>query len=174
MKEVVKSILTLRVNGKNYEMPVGESLHDVSPSETLAHTLRDRLGLTGAKLGCGQGACGCCTVIIDGKAIASCMTLTLDCEGCDITTIEGLADEKTGELNDLQQAFVDMCGFQCGYCTSGIIMAAQALLDENPAPTEEEVREALAGNYCRCGTHYTAVDAIMTCVERKGKEAVNA
>jgi carbon-monoxide dehydrogenase small subunit len=174
MRDVVKSILTLHVNGRDYELPVGDDLHDVSPSETLAHTLRDRLGLTGAKLGCGQGACGCCTVIMDGKAIPSCMTLTLDCEDSDITTIEGLADEKTGELNALQQAFVDMCGFQCGYCTSGIIMTAQALLNENPHPSEEEVREALAGNYCRCGTHYTAVEAIMHCVGQNHKEAVYA
>jgi carbon-monoxide dehydrogenase small subunit len=172
MKEVVKSILTLRVNGKAYELPVGDSLHDVSPSETLVHTLRERLGLTGAKLGCGQGACGCCTVIMDGKAILSCVTFTLDCEGREITTIEGLADEKTGALNPLQQAFVEKGGFQCGYCTSGIIMAAQACLDENPAPTEDEVREALAGNYCRCGTHYTAVDAVMHCVENGRRSSV--
>ncbi|MDR1515883.1 MAG: (2Fe-2S)-binding protein [Synergistaceae bacterium] len=166
MKEQLRPIITLNVNGREYELPVGEGVNEISPSETLVHTLRDRLGLTGAKLGCGQGVCGCCTVIMEGKAIASCVTLTLDCEGARITTIEGLADTATGELNNLQQAFVDKCGFQCGYCTSGIIMAAQALLDENPFPAEAEVREALAGNYCRCGTHYTAVDAVMTCVEK--------
>ncbi len=171
VREQLKSTLTLDVNGKRYELPVGSGLHEVAPSETLVQTLRDRLGLTGAKLGCGQGTCGCCTVILGGRAVASCMTLTLDCEGAQITTIEGLADAATGTLNDLQQAFVEKCGFQCGYCTAGIIMTAQALLDENPSPSEEEVREALAGNYCRCGTHYTAVDAIMACVEKSGREA---
>ena len=170
MKEQLNSVLTLSVNGKSFDLSVGAGVHDVSPSETLVQTLRNRLGLTGAKIGCGQGACGCCTVIMDGRAIASCMTLTLDCEGTEITTIEGLADAATGQLNELQQAFVDNCGYQCGYCTSGIIMTAQALLDEDPCPDEVVVRDALSGNYCRCGTHYTAVDAIMACVEKKQKE----
>ena len=167
MKEKLQRIITLTVNGKEYDFPVGEGVHEVSPSETLAHTLRDRLNLTGLKIGCDQGACGCCTVIMEGKAITSCMTLTMDCDGKSVTTIEGLADSATGTLNGLQQAFVDHCGFQCGFCTSGIIMSAQALLEENSQPTEEEVREALSGNYCRCGTHYTAVDAIMAYVGQK-------
>ncbi|MEG0392647.1 MAG: (2Fe-2S)-binding protein [Anaerovoracaceae bacterium] len=170
MKERLQQVMSMVVNGKTYELSVGKGVHDVSPSETLAHTLRDRLGLTGAKIGCGQGACGCCTVIMEGKAITSCVTLTLDCEGKRITTIEGLADEATGELSGLQQAFVDNCGFQCGFCTSGIIMTAEALLEKNAKPTEEEVREALSGNYCRCGTHYTAVESVMAYVNREGAD----
>ena len=170
MKQVTQKLITLTVNGEHYELPVGPKPTDMPESETLAHTLRDRLGLTGLKLGCGQGACGCCTVIMDGSAVTSCMTLTMDCDGADITTIEGLADRATGELDGLQQAFLDNCGYQCGFCIPGIIMTAKALLNENPEPTEEEVREALAGNYCRCGTHYTAVESIMAYVE-KNKEA---
>ena len=104
-------------------------------------------------------------MIMDGKAVTSCMTLTMDCDGSEITTIEGLADRATGELDGLQQAFLDNCGYQCGFCIPGVIMTAKALLNENPEPTEEEVREALAGNYCRCGTHYTAVESIMAYVE---------
>ena len=171
MKEILRSEITLSVNGKEYVFNVGEGVHDVSPSETLVHTLRDRLMLTGAKKGCGQGACGCCTVIMDGKAIASCMTLTLDCIGAKITTIEGLEDAATGELNGLQKSFLDNCGYQCGFCTPGIIMTAQALIDENPTPTEEEVRDVLSSNYCRCGTHYTAVESIMAYVARNSEVA---
>ena len=171
MKDVLKSVLELSVNGKSYELSVGGDVHDVSPAETLATTLREKLSLTGTKIGCGHGACGSCTVIIDGRAVASCMTLTLDCEGKEITTIEGLADATTGRPNDLQQAFIDNCGYQCGFCTAGVIMVAQALLQKNPTPDEETVREALAGNYCRCGTHYTAVDAVMACIEKHRKGA---
>lgn len=170
MEERVQRIMTLTVNGKEYSLPIGNGRHDVSPSETLAFTLRDRLGLTGLKIGCGQGACGCCTVIMDNKAVTSCITLTIDCHGKTITTIEGLADRATGELTGLQQSFIDNCGYQCGFCTSGIIMTAEALLRDNPHPTEEEVREALAGNYCRCGTHYTAVESIMAFVNGKDGE----
>ena len=169
MKERLQQVITLMVNGKEYDLSVGTGIHDVSPSETLSHTLRERLGLTGLKIGCGQGACGCCTVIMDGAAVASCLTLTMDCDGKTITTIEGLEDATSGALSALQQSFVDNCGFQCGFCTSGIIMTAKALLEKNSKPTEEEVREALSGNYCRCGTHFTAVDAIMAHVN--GEEA---
>ena len=146
MKEKLQQFITLTVNRREYEIPVGNNRGDMPQSETLAHTLRDRLHLMGLKLGCGQGACGCCTVIMDGRAVTSCMVLTMDCDGSSITTIEGLADPETGDLTGLQQAFVDNCGFQCGFCTSGIIMTARALLDEKPCPTEEEVRDALAGN----------------------------
>lgn len=167
MKQKVERIITLTVNGKQYELTVGHGMGQVPEEETLAHTLRDRLGLTGAKIGCDQGACGCCTVIMNGKAITSCMTFTMDCDEAEITTIEGLADAATGELSGLQQAFLDNAGYQCGFCIPGIIMTAQALLTEKEDPTEEEVREALAGNYCRCGTHYTAVDSIMDYVEKR-------
>lgn len=170
MKERLQKIITLHVNGKTYDISVGEGRTDMPESETLAHTLRDRLGLTGTKIGCGQGACGACTVIMNGEAVTSCMMLTMDCDGAQITTIEGLADAVTGQLNGLQQSFVDNCGYQCGFCTPGIIMTAQALLEKNPNPTEHEVREALSGNYCRCGTHYTAVESIMAYVEKNRKE----
>lgn len=168
MKEKLLKVITVTVNGRSYNITVGNGSYDMPESELLADTLRDRLGLTGLKIGCGQGACGCCTVIMNGSPITSCMTLTMDCDGATITTIEGLADAATGELSGLQQAFIDNCGYQCGFCIPGIIVSAQALLDRNDNPTETEVREALAGNYCRCGTHYTAVESIMAYVEKRG------
>lgn len=167
MKQCTKQYITLQVNGRTYSLTVGDGQNNMPPQETLAHTLRDRLGLTGAKIGCDQGACGCCTVIMNGRAITSCMTFTCDCDGAEITTIEGLADAATGRLSDLQQSFIDHAGYQCGFCTPGVIMSAEALLREKEQPTEEEVREALAGYYCRCGTHYTAVEAVMACVEQR-------
>lgn len=170
MEQRLERIITLTVNGRSHTLRVGNEQGQMPPQETLAHTLRDRLGLTGTKIGCDQGACGCCTVIMNGKAITSCMTFTCDCDGADITTIEGLADAVTGELSALQQSFVDNSGYQCGFCTPGIIMTAEALLRENPFPNEEEVREALAGNYCRCGTHYTAVNSILSYVEKRRNE----
>ena len=170
MKSIVQKIISFKVNGREYDLPVGNGRDEVSESELLADTLRDRLGFTGLKIGCGQGACGCCTVIMDGEPVTSCMKLTMDADGSEITTIEGLADQSTGELSGLQQSFVDNCGFQCGFCTPGIIMTAEALLEKNPNPTEEEVREALAGNFCRCGTHYSAVRSIMDYVEKTNRK----
>lgn len=158
--------ISLHVNGRMYELRIGEEPHQVKPSHTLAHTLRENLGLTGAKISCDNGACGACTVIMDGKAIFSCMTLTVECQGKKITTIEGLSDAKTGMIDPVQQSFIDHSAFQCGFCTPGMIMSARALLDENPAPTEEEVKEALSGNFCRCITHYQAVKAVMAASER--------
>ena len=105
MKELVQKIITLKVNGKDYDITVGTGRNDMPESETLAHTLRDRLGLTGLKIGCDQGACGCCTVIMDGKAVTSCMTLTMDCDGSEITTIEGLADRATGNWTACSRHF---------------------------------------------------------------------
>ncbi len=169
MKQITKKCITIKVNGTDYDLTVGDGRSDMPESETLVHTLRDRLELTGAKIGCDQGACGCCTVIMNGKAITSCMTLTMDCDGAEITTIEGLADRATGELSGLQQAFLDNCGYQCGFCIPGVIMSAEALLKRVEKPTEEQVREALAGNYCRCGTHYTAVESVMEYVNKRGE-----
>lgn len=161
MKTEQKQILTLCVNGRERRFTVGRDPCDVPPSETLVHTLRDRLGLTAAKLGCDQGACGACTVIIDGEAVPSCSVLSVECEGKSITTLEGLEDPVTGALDPLQQAFLDNTAFQCGYCSPGVIMAVKALLDKNPKPTAEELQEALSGNYCRCGTHHQVVETVM-------------
>ena len=169
MKNRVERIITLRVNGKEYELPIGTAQGQVPPQETLAHTLRDRLLLTGTKVACDEGACGCCTVIMNGEAVTSCMLFTCDCDGAEITTIEGLADATSGELSGLQKSFLDNVGFQCGFCTPGIIMSAEALLRRKEYPTEEEVREALYGNICRCGTHYSAVESVMAYVEQRRK-----
>lgn len=163
-----RSTLTLNVNGKTYSFILGENSQAVSPSHTLAHTLRERLGLTGTKISCDQGACGCCTVLMDGKAVLSCMLLTVECAGKEIVTIEGLADPKTGALDPLQQSFIDHTAFQCGFCTPGIIMSAKALLNENPSPTIDEVKEALAGNFCRCISHYHVLDAVMAVAQKGG------
>ena len=142
-----QSKIKLAVNGRVHELEVGERPDQIRPWDTLAHTLRETLGLTGTKVSCDQGACGGCTVLLEGKTILSCMTLTVECDKQAITTIEGLSDPETGSLDPLQQAFIDHTAFQCGFCTPGILMSAKALLHENPSPTEEEVKEALSGNF---------------------------
>jgi aerobic-type carbon monoxide dehydrogenase small subunit (CoxS/CutS family) len=163
---IEKRRISLMVNGRTYALEVGNRSDEVDPSHTLAHTLRETLGLSGTKVGCDHGACGACTVLIDGKAVLSCITLTVECEGKSITTIEGLEDPETGKLHSLQQAFIDKTAFQCGFCTPGILMSAKALLDENPSPTEQEVRKALSGNYCRCISHYYVLEAVMAAARR--------
>lgn len=159
--EATASGITLAVNGQVYKMEVGGKPDQVDTAHTLAHTLRETLGLTGTKVSCDNGACGCCTVLMDGKAVPSCMVLTVECDGKEVTTIEGLSDPKTGVLDPIQQMFVDHTAFQCGFCTPGIIMGAKALLNENSSPTEGEVKEALSGNFCRCISHYQVVQAVM-------------
>ena len=166
VREVTTSSIRLTVNGEVYELDVGSGPNQVAPSHTLAHTLRETFALTGTKVSCDHGACGACTVIMDGKAILSCMTLTVECDGKEITTIEGLKDPRTGELDPLQQSFIEHAAFQCGYCTPGMIMTAKALLNENPRPIEEEVKEALSGNFCRCISHYHVLRAVMAVVEK--------
>ncbi|MDR2197822.1 MAG: (2Fe-2S)-binding protein [Coriobacteriales bacterium] len=151
--------VSFTVNGREYTMSVGSLFGQLLPNELLIDTLRERLGLTGSKIACKDGACGCCTVIIDGDAVPSCDVLTVDCEGRSILTIEGLA-APDGTLDVVQQAFVDYNAFQCGFCTPGIIMTTRALLDKNPHPTRAEAQEALAGNFCRCISHYHVLDAI--------------
>jgi carbon-monoxide dehydrogenase small subunit len=158
--------IRLRVNGRVYEIEVGTRPDQVDPAQTLAYTLRDRLGLAGTKVSCDNGACGCCTVLMDGKAVLSCMTLTVECDGKQIITIEGLSDPRTGKLDPLQQTFIDHTAFQCGFCTPGMIMSAKALLNDNPSPTEEEVKEGLSGNFCRCISHYHVVKAVMAASEK--------
>jgi aerobic carbon-monoxide dehydrogenase small subunit len=159
--------ISLTINGQLHDLEVGREPYQVEPSHTLAHTLRETLGLTGTKVSCDGGACGACTVLVNGEAILSCMTLTIECNGKAITTIEGLTDRETKKLDPLQQSFIDHTAFQCGFCTPGIIMSARALLNENPSPTREEVKEALSGNFCRCISHYQVVDAVMAAA---GKE----
>jgi aerobic carbon-monoxide dehydrogenase small subunit len=131
----------------------------VDPAWTLLHFLREVRGLTGTKEGCGYGECGACTVIIDGKAVNSCLYPIMEVEGKEVTTIEGLVSRE-GELHPLQKAFVDDGAVQCGFCTPGMIMSAKALLDVQPSPSEEEIKEAIAGNLCRCTGYVKIVDAI--------------
>ena len=150
----------ITINGLAYTFSMGDNFGQIPWNETLLDTLRNRLNLTAAKKSCDEGACGCCTVIKDGEAVPSCMQLTADCDGSSITTLEGLADQETGELSELQNKFIEYNAFQCGFCTPGIIMTTKALLDKNPEPTEEEIREALSGNYCRCISHYHVVEAV--------------
>jgi aerobic-type carbon monoxide dehydrogenase small subunit (CoxS/CutS family) len=141
----------IHVNGKRRAI-------DADAEATLLSVLRDDLGLTGTKFGCGEGQCRACTVLLDGKPVHSCLTVVGDAAGKQITTIEGLADN--GHLHPVQQAFLDAEAFQCGYCTSGMIMTAVALLREHPDPSEKTIREFMQGNICRCGTYPRIVQAI--------------
>lgn len=167
-KEEPAARVRLTVNGRLHELNVGGPPAEVAPSDTLAHTLREVLGLTGTKVSCDRGACGCCTVLLDDEAVVSCMLLTVDCDGKRVTTVEGLTDPQTGALDPLQQAFVDHGAFQCGFCTPGILMSTKALLLRDPAPEAESVQEALSGNYCRCITHYHVLDAVKTAIGKIG------
>ena len=141
---------------------VNGAAHDVAapPHETLLVTLRERLELTGTKLVCGRGECGACTVLLDGRAVYSCLTLTAACAGLPITTIEGIGS--AGKLHSMQQAFIDHDAVQCGFCTPGQILSSLALLEENPSPTEAEVRRGMSGNLCRCGTYPKIVRAVLS------------
>ncbi len=159
--------ISFTVNGQFHQFSVGGEIGEVSPTHTLSWTLRETLGLTGTKVSCNQGACGCCAVIMDGRAVLSCKVLTIECDGKTITTIEGLRDQKTGALDPLQQAFMDHTAFQCGYCTPGMIMTAKAFLNENPQPTEQEIKEALSGNFCRCISHYQVIRAVMAATDKR-------
>ena len=143
--------LGLTVNGNRHEL-------DVEPRMTLLDTLRDILDLTGSKKGCDEGVCGACTVILDGKAVCSCMTLAVEAEGSDVLTIEGMSDG--AKLDPIQKAFIEFDGMQCGFCTSGQIMSAKAFLMNKTKPTKAEIREAMSGNICRCGAYINIVDAI--------------
>lgn len=158
---ITRGSIVLAVNGQRYDLEIGSSPGQVDPAHTLAQTLRDTLGLTGTKVACDEGSCGSCTVLLDARPVLSCLTLTVECDGRDVTTIEGLADPVTGQLDPVQEAFVEHTAFQCGFCTPGIIMSARALLNDNPSPTEEEIKEALSGNFCRCISHYHVIQAVL-------------
>jgi carbon-monoxide dehydrogenase small subunit len=168
-KLVTKDSVIFTVNGRRFKFSVGDGTGDVSPAETLSETLRKRLQMTGTKESCGAGACGCCSVIVNGDAVAACMTLTVELDGKNITTIEGLEDATKG-LDPIQQAFIDEYAFQCGYCTPGIIMVSKALFMKKAQPTPDEIMEALAGNFCRCISHYTVLRALNKLAGNKNVE----
>ena len=149
----VERLISLNINGRTRRV-------DVLPQETLAYTLRYKLGLTGTKIGCNRGECGACTLMIDGVTNYSCSTLTHSVRGREITTIEGL-QAPDGTLHPVQQAFIDELSPQCGFCTPGQVMAAVALLNENPKPTRDEVRHAMSGNICRCGAYDHYLNGVM-------------
>jgi carbon-monoxide dehydrogenase small subunit len=143
----------------------------VPPQRLLLDCLRYDLGLTGSKEGCSIGVCGACTVMMDGKSVSSCLILAVTADGKDIQTIEGLAQDE--HLHPIQQAFIDYGGFQCGICTPGMIMAAKALLDTNPAPTEEDIKDWMMGNLCRCTGYYKIIESIQAAAaQMQGKETV--
>ncbi|MDP6782391.1 MAG: (2Fe-2S)-binding protein [Dehalococcoidia bacterium] len=148
----MRQVITLTVNGEQRQALA-------EPRITLLELLRDGLGLTGSKEGCGDGNCGACTVLLDGRPVNSCLVLAVEAEGGDVVTIEGLA--RDGVLHPLQQAFIDHGGLQCGFCTPGLVMVAYALLRDNPHPTEHQVRMAIAGNLCRCTGYDKVVRAVM-------------
>lgn len=167
-REVKRSIV-LNVNGRDYELESGANSREISPSDTLAHTLRENLNLTGTKVPCDRGECGGCTVLIDGEAVLACSTLTMDCEGKKIQTIESLSDPVTGALDPIQQAIVDHDAIQCGMCTPGMVMSLKALSQENPNASREEIREAISGNLCRCSGYIKYIEAAETVFKEGGK-----
>ena len=157
VKSTSRQLVALNINGDAYELAV-------VPSHTLLEVLREDAGLTGTKHGCEQGECGLCTVLIDGRPQFSCLTLAIEAEGAEIRTVEGLATH--GELHPLQQAWGETGASQCGYCTPGMLMSAQALLERNPSPNRTEIREALAGNLCRCTGYQAIIEAVELAAER--------
>lgn len=157
----MKKVINLKVNGEEVSVAV-------EPDKTLLWLLREELNLTGTKEGCGAGECGACTVIFNGKAVNSCLVLAVEAEGAEVYTIE--SEAKDGELSDLQKAFIEYNALQCGFCTPGMIMAARALLNENPHPTEEEIKEAIEGNLCRCTGYVPIVEAIKAVAAKGAKK----
>ena len=143
--------ISLKVNGMECGL-------EVEARTTLLDMVRDQLGLTGAKLGCDIQVCGACTLLVDGKPVSACSMLAVDAEGCEVLTIEGLSERNS--LHPLQEAFMEFGALQCGYCTSGFILTAKALLDECPKPSEQQIRDYLAGNFCRCGCYQEIMQAV--------------
>jgi aerobic carbon-monoxide dehydrogenase small subunit len=155
----MKQVIRLQVNGISYEVMI-------SPRDLLVDVLRKQIGFTGTKKGCGHGDCGTCTVLVNDKPILSCLTLAISCQGKAITTIEGL--EQQGVLHPVQQAFVNHGAIQCGFCTPGMVLSAKALLDQNPNPTEEQIRRGLSGNLCRCTGYAKIVEAVEAAAKEQG------
>jgi len=147
----MKRSILLKINGV-------ERRADVEPRTTLLDLVREQFNLTGAKLGCDMQVCGACTLLLDGKPVSACSVLAVDADACEILTIEGLSNKNA--LHPLQEAFMEFGALQCGYCTSGFILTAKALLDETPRPTDEQIRDYLAGNFCRCGCYQEIMQAI--------------
>ncbi len=160
MKGPKKRTITLRINGETCVV-------ETYPNRTLLEVLREELSLTGTKEGCGQGACGSCTVLLDGSPVRSCLLLVTDAQDRDITTIEGLADGAT--LDPLQEAFIDHHAIQCGFCASGFIITARGLLNRNPHPDEEQIKLALSGNVCRCTGYAKIIEAVKSVAESRGE-----
>ncbi|MEI9478015.1 MAG: (2Fe-2S)-binding protein, partial [Deltaproteobacteria bacterium] len=131
--------------------------------------LREKMGLTGTKIGCNHGECGACTVLINGEAVLSCLILAIECEGKEILTIEGLEDPKTGKLDTIQEAFVENFGIQCGFCTPGMVMSAKALLNKNPDPSREVIKEGIQGNLCRCTGYEQIIESISAAAKKTRK-----
>ncbi len=153
---MMKRKMKLTVNGEEHSL-------EIEPHRTLLSVLREELELKGAKEGCGQGYCGACTVLLEGQPICSCCLLAMDARGREIVTVEGLS--VNGELHPLQQSFIEQGAIQCGYCTPGMLLSAKALLDENPSPSEEDIRSAISGNLCRCTGYVKIVKAIRAAAE---------
>ena len=147
----MKKAISLRVNGVERRI-------DIEPRLTLLDLVREGFGLTGAKLGCDIQVCGACTLLVDGKPVSACSFLAVDADGCDVVTVEGLS--KQDSVHPLQEAFMEFGALQCGYCTSGFILTAKALLDEWPRPSDEQVKSYLAGNFCRCGCYPEILEAV--------------
>jgi len=153
--------LSMVLNGKDVSV-------EVDPGDLLVHVLRDKLGLIGTKVACGEGECGACTVLVDGITVTSCIYPALKAQGREVTTIEGLAEG--GRLHPIQQAFVDVTAPQCGYCIPGMVLSAKALLDQNPHPARDEIKEGISGNICRCTGYYQIVEAIELAAQRMAEE----
>ena len=164
MERLTKKMIRMAINDKDHEI-------EVRPNELLVDVLRERLGLTGTKIGCEAGDCGACTVLMNGMPILSCLTLAIECDGKEILTIEGLGDAAKGELHPIQKAFVENGGVQCGFCTPAMILTAKALLAKNRNPKEEEVREAINGVICRCTGYMQIVESIMAAAKEMGDVA---
>lgn len=162
MKHLIS--ITLRVNGESHELLV-------PPWRTLLETLREHLGLTGAKRSCQEGQCGTCTVLIDGKAVNSCLYLAVEAQGKDIQTIEGLATG--GNLDQIQKSFIQKGGIQCGFCTPGFVLATKSLLNENPDPSEDDIRTAMVGHLCRCTGYVQIIEAIQDAASQLKHESGN-